>query len=171
MRTGLKALACLMFATAGLAQSKAPSATRPVNKNEAAIRKVYDDWAKAVHARDLDAIMALYAPDVVAYDLVPPLQFHGREAYRKDYAEFLEQSTGPIDAEFRDMAVVAGDDVAFIHCLEHLTIVMKNGQKLDSWVRATSGLRKISGKWLIVHDHISLPTDLDTAKSAMDLKP
>ena len=42
---------------------------------------------------------------------------------------------------------------------------------MDMWIRATSGLRKIKGKWLIVHDHVSVPADMATGKSAMDLKP
>jgi ketosteroid isomerase-like protein len=61
--------------------------------------------------------------------------------------------------------------VAFIHALERMSGTLKNGQKSDVWVRATSGLRKINGKWLIVHDHISVPADLDTGKAVLDLKP
>ena len=121
--------------------------TTSVNKNEAEIRALWEQWAKAFKARDLDAIMALYAPGdaVVGYDIVPPLQYAGKDAYRKDYAEFLAQYVGPIEVEYRDMRVVADDHVAFIHALERLSGTMKNGQKTDLWLRATSGLRKING--------------------------
>ena len=61
--------------------------------------------------------------------------------------------------------------MAFIHTLERITGTLKNGQKSDLWVCATSGLRKINGKWLIVHDHISAPVNLDTGKAVLDLKP
>jgi len=79
--------------------------TTSVNKNEAEIRALWEQWAKAFKARDLDAIMALYAPGdaVVGYDIVPPLQYAGKDAYRKDYAEFLAQYVGPIEVEYRDM--------------------------------------------------------------------
>ena len=141
--------------------------------SEAKIRELYDRWARAFRAKDVNTIMSLYAPGdaLVAYDIVPPLQYRGQDAYRKDYEEFLAQYDGPIDIEYRDLRIVANDDVAFIHALERISGTLKNGQKSELWVRATSGLRKISGKWLIVHDHISLPVDLDTGKAALNLKP
>jgi len=153
--------------------AKSATAKNAAKNNEAEIRDVYDRWAKAFKARDLDGIMSVYAPNVtvVGYDVVPPLQYVGKEAYRKDYEEFLNHYEGPLDVEYRDMRVVAGRDVAFIHALERLSGTMKNGQKFDLWVRATSGLQKINGKWLIVHDHVSVPTDFETGKAVLDLKP
>src|SRR5215831_18954195 len=48
-----------------------------VKSNEADIRQWVDRWAKAFRTHDVHAILALYAPGVVAYDLVPPLQYVG----------------------------------------------------------------------------------------------
>ncbi len=154
-------------------QSSSPPAKADTNPNETQIRQLYDRWAKAFRAHDVDAIMSIYAPAdaLIAYDIVPPLQYVGNAAYRKDYETFLAQYDGPIDVEYRDLRIVAGDDVAFIHTLERISGTLKNGQKSDLWIRATSGLRKINGKWLIVHDHISAPVDLDTSKAVLDLKP
>ena len=154
-------------------ETKAAPAETWANRNEAQIRELYDRWAKAFRAHDVDGIMSIYAPGsaLVAYDIVPPLQFVGQAAYRKDYENFLAQYDGPIEIEYRDLRIVAGDDVGFIHALERISGTLKNGQKSDVWVRATSGLRKIKGKWLIVHDHISAPVDLDTGKAALDLRP
>lgn len=170
-------LLLMSFSIAAQAQAphtgKSTASKTKMTSSEAEIRDVYDRWAKAFKARDLDGIMSVYAPDVtvVSYDVVPPLQYVGKEAYRKDYEEFLKQFDGPLDVEYRDMRVVAGRDVAFIHALERLSGTMKNGQKSDLWVRATSGLQKINGKWFIVHDHVSVPADFETGKAALDLKP
>jgi uncharacterized protein (TIGR02246 family) len=155
-------------------QSTPQSRTKNQVKNEAEIRDLYDRWAKAFRARDIDRIMSVYASSgdaVVGYDIVPPLQYVGKDAYRKDYEEFLGQYDGPIDVEYRDMRMFANGDVAFIHALERMSGTLKNGQKSDLWVRATSGLRKINGKWLIVHDHISVPADLNTGRAVLELKP
>jgi uncharacterized protein (TIGR02246 family) len=142
-------------------------------KNEAEIKALYDRWAKAFEAGDMDGIMSVYAPGdaVVAYDIVPPLQYKGKDAYRKDYQEFLNQYDGPVHVEYRDMRIVSSGDVGFIHSLERFTGKLKNGQSSDLWLRATSGVQKLGGKWLIVHDHISLPIDFETGKAALDLKP
>jgi uncharacterized protein (TIGR02246 family) len=141
--------------------------------NEAEIKALVDRWAKVFEVHDLDAIMALYAPGdaVIAYDVVPPLQYKGKEAYRNDYAEFLSQYDGPIRVEFRDMRVVSSGDVGFVHALERFSGKLKSGQQSDLWIRATSGVRKMNGKWLIVHDHISVPADFESGKAMLDLKP
>jgi uncharacterized protein (TIGR02246 family) len=142
-------------------------------RNEAEIRALYDRWAKAFEAKDIDGIMSVYAPGdaVIAYDLVPPLQYKGKDAYRKDYVEFLNQYDGPIHVEYQDMRIISSGDVGFIHTLERFTGKLKNGQPSDLWLRATSGVRKVNGKWRIVHDHVSVPVDFETGKAALDLKP
>jgi uncharacterized protein (TIGR02246 family) len=142
-------------------------------KNQAEIKVLYDRWAKAFEARDIDAIMSIYGPGdtVIAYDVVPPLQFKGKDAYRKDYLAFLDQYDGPIHVEYSDMRIISSGDVGFIHALEHFTGKLKNGEPSDLWLRATSGVRKINGKWLIIHDHVSVPVDFETGKAVLNLKP
>jgi PhnB protein len=47
-----------------------------------------------------------------------------------------------------------------------------DGEQTNVWVRATVGLRKIDGKWLIVHAHESVPFYKDGSyRAAVDLKP
>jgi uncharacterized protein (TIGR02246 family) len=158
-------IACFLFLEMPKARTEA--------NNEAEVRQLLDRWAKAFHAKDLNGIMSIYEPGqaLVSYDIVPPLQYTGFEAYKKDYQEFLDQFQGPIDIEYRDLHIIAGDTVAFSRGLERMTGTLKNGQKFDAWVRFTEGYRKTSGHWLAIHDHISVPVDLDTGKAALDLKP
>ena len=158
-------IACFLFLEMPKARTEA--------NNEAEVRQLLDRWAKAFHAKDLNGIMSIYEPGqaLVSYDIVPPLQYTGFEAYKKDYREFLDQFQGPIDIEYRDLNIIASDTVAFSRGLERMTGTLKNGQKFDAWVRFTEGYRKTSGHWLAIHDHISVPVDLDTGKAALDLKP
>ena len=135
------------------------------------LREIFDRGERAFNEHDVDAVMALYAPDVVAYDIVPPLQYVGKDAYRKDYEQFLAQYQGPIEVEYRDVHIVAGENVAFAAAVERITGTMKNGQKSTMWARGTAGYKKVNGAWLDVHDHISVPTDFETGKSLLDLKP
>ncbi|GAC1303028.1 MAG: nuclear transport factor 2 family protein [Steroidobacteraceae bacterium] len=170
----VKLLPLFVIAIGWLATHAHADAARETSRtNEAQVRQVIEPWAKAFRARDLDGIMSVYAAGdaVVGYDLVPPLQYRGSAAYREDYAKFLAQYAGPIDIKFHDVRVVAGEDVAFVHALERIIGTLKDGQKSEMWVRATSGLKKIHGRWLIVHDHISVPADFETGKAVLDLKP
>jgi len=155
----------------GNGSSRPPAASRDSNSDEAAIHRWVDRWAKAFRAHDLDGIMALYAPEVVAYDVVPPLQFSGREAYRKDYSEFLAQYDGPIDLEIRELRILVDGNLAYAAGLERIGGVLKDGQRSDVWVRFTSIFRRRGGRWLDIHDHVSVPADFGTGKAVLDLKP
>src|ERR1700736_6152329 len=143
---------------------------RTSQNDEAEIRQLLDRWAKAALTKDLSAIMSIYEPGdgLIAYDIVPPLQYTGFDAYKKDYQEFLDQFQGPIDVEYPNVRIIASDTVGFSHGLERMTGTLKNGQKFDSWVRFTEGYRKTNGHWLAIHDHISVPVDLDTGKAVLD---
>ena len=146
---------------------------RTAAKDEAEIRQLLDRWAKAMHARDLDGIMSIYepGPGLVAYDVVAPLQYKGFDAYKKDYQEFIGQFQGPIDVSYPDVEIMAGDSVAFSHGLERMTGTLKGGDKFDAYVRFTECYRKTNGRWLAIHDHISVPVDLETGKALLNLKP
>ena len=166
----------IVAAMAALLPLAAQAATgdSPKGKNdETQIRTLLDDWAKAFRNRDIKGIMAQYAPgpELVAYDIIPPLQYVGYAAYKKDYETFLSQFKGPIAIEYRDIHVVASDTVAFAFGLERLSGTLTNGQKSDMWTRFTSGYRKINGRWYDVHDHVSVPSDLDSGKAMTALTP
>ena len=41
---------------------------------EAVIRQRIEDGVNAIRAKDIDGVMSLYAPDMVSFDVVPPLR-------------------------------------------------------------------------------------------------
>lgn len=137
------------------------------------IRRLLTRWEEAFRARDADAVMSLYArgDDVVAFDIVPPLAKVGSSAYQQNYEEFFGMFAGPLEVELRDVRIVAGDDVAFLHCFDRMSGTLHGGEQFDLWLRVTSGLRRIDGEWRIIHDHVSVPTDFETGAAVLDLAP
>jgi uncharacterized protein (TIGR02246 family) len=140
-------------------------------KKEAAIRDLIDCFVKALRAKDINGVMSVFAPEVVSFDLGPPLQHGGGETFVKRWQELFESYQNPIDYEVRDLNITAGDDVAFSYSLNRVSGTMKNGRKSDRWLRWTACYRKTNGKWLIVHEHVSVPVDLVNGKAMLDLKP
>ena len=55
--------------------------------DEAQIREPIDRWLKALRAKNLDGIMSCYTPDILLFDLLPPLQYLGADAYREGCAD------------------------------------------------------------------------------------
>ena len=139
--------------------------------DEAAIRELIDRLFQAVRAKNIDEVMSAYAADMVAFDIVPPLQFVGTKAFRKPWQDVFETYRGPIDYEVRDLSITAGDDVAFSHSLNRISGALKNGHKTDTWLRFTACFRKNDGKWLITHLQASVPVDFAHGKAVLDLKP
>lgn len=139
--------------------------------DEAAIRELIDRFAKAFRAKDIDGCMAVFASEIVSFDILPPLQTVGADVFVKHWQEFFGSYQGPIDVEFPDVRIAAGDDVAFSYCLHRIAGRLKNGDKTDFWLRWTACWRKASDKWLIVHEQVSVPVDLGSGTALMDLKP
>ena len=139
--------------------------------DEAAIQGLLNDCIRSLHDRNIEGIMSIYAPELVAFDIVPPLRYVGADAYRKPWEEVFSSFQGPIGYEIADLSITVGDDIAFTHSLNRISGTMNTGHQTDLWVRCTACFRKINGKWLIVHTQISVPVDLEHGKALLDLKP
>ncbi len=140
-------------------------------KNEAEIRELIENRIKTLCAKDINEVMSNYAPDVLSFDVVNPLQYLGSDAVRKRLEAWFFSFQGPIGHEIRDLSINACDDVAFSHGLNRVSATKTDGEKLDMWWRATVCYRKINGKWMITHEHASVPFDVETGKASLDLKP
>ncbi|MBB3590797.1 ketosteroid isomerase-like protein [Rhizobium sp. BK529] len=46
------------------------------------VRALLDHRTEACRAKDIDRLMSLYSPDIVYFDVVPPLRFIGTDAVR-----------------------------------------------------------------------------------------
>ena len=65
-----------------------------------------------------------------------------------------------------------GDEVAFSTSLNRIGGAKKGGEHTNIWVRVTVGFRKIEGRWLVTHEHVSTPFYMDgSLRAAVDLSP
>jgi ketosteroid isomerase-like protein len=140
---------------------------------EQVIRAIYNRFSAAVASRDIDAIMSFYVPggSLVAFDAFPPRQYVGAAAYRKDYEQFFASFPGPAKSEASDIHIETAGTLGFAHGIDRWVVTGKDGQPLTVVFRFTDVLRKINGKWLIVHEHLSVPVDPVTGKADFLSKP
>ena len=139
--------------------------------NEEEIRELIHRFAMAFRAKNVEGVMSIFAPEIVSYDILPPLQAAGADNFVKHWEEFFNAYEGPIDVDFPDVAISAGDDVAFSYCLHRIQGKTKTGQQTDWWLRWTACYRRIHGKWLVVHEQVSVPVDFGSGRALFDLKP
>jgi ketosteroid isomerase-like protein len=138
------------------------------------IRRVLADRVEAMRSGDVDALVAPFTDEVVKFDLAPPLQQVGPEVRDVDALRaWFVTFDGPVDYEITDLAVTAGDDVAYCHSLNRLAATpVGSSEGFELWFRSTVGLRKADGAWRITHEHASTPFYMDGSfLAATDLKP
>ncbi|NUR63727.1 MAG: SgcJ/EcaC family oxidoreductase [Catenulispora sp.] len=152
-----------------MATLSTPNTQREADETE--IRHLVADLAHAIQAKDLDAIRRIYAEDVVSFDVEPPLQHLGIDAKLKNW-ERVFTIFQEVEYDLRDLVVTTGDEVAFTHAFGRLHGTLANGTTTDGmWVRATLGLQKRDGRWIVIHDQASVPFDVVSGKGVADLEP
>jgi uncharacterized protein (TIGR02246 family) len=135
--------------------------------DRAKIEALFQGLAKAHADHDADAIVEAYAPDAVIFDLAPPLLRRGMS--RDHVAAWLAGWDGPIKIETRDVGLTVDGDLACVSALNRMR-GRQGGKDQDIWYRTTMCLRRISGRWRIVHDHASVPFYMDGSyRAAVDL--
>lgn len=126
---------------------------------EAEVRKVVEDWASAVRKRNLPEILRNHSTDILMFDVPPPFQSKGIDAYRKTWDLFFSCTPDPAVFDIQEMHVAAGSDVAFVAAAMRCTERDAGGKDVALDFRLTIGLRKIDGQWVIVHEHHSVPAE------------
>ena len=139
--------------------------------DEADIRNRIDKHVEAIQTMDLEGVMSIYAPDIVSFDLVPPLQYGGTEAKRKAWKDAFATFQRPPKYEVRDLAIILGPDLAFGHSLNRIEGTLRNGRQSRFWLRWTTCFRRVDGNWLIAHEQVSAPVDPGSGKALLNLEP
>ncbi len=126
--------------------------------DERAIRELIHRWAAAVHAGDIDAVLADHARDIAMFDVPPPEQgVRGIEAYRETWPPFFEWQRSGASFEIEELDVTAGENVAYAWALLRCGTAEDLRRDPANRLRLTIGLRKDGGRWIVAHEHHSFP--------------
>jgi uncharacterized protein (TIGR02246 family) len=131
-----------------------------MNQDEQQIRTLIESWADAVHAGDLETVVAAHAVDIIMFDVPPPYDgVRGIEAYRATWPPFFRFQLDGASFEIVSLDVTAGEDVAYAHALLRCGTPEELAEKPENRLRLTLGLRKEDGRWVVAHEHHSFPLD------------
>ncbi len=133
-----------------------------MNDNEQRIRTLIERWAEAVHAGDIDVVLADHAEDIVMFDVPPPEQgVRGIESYRATWPEFFEWQARGASFEIESLEVTAGEQVAYAYALLRCGTQEELAANPGRRLRLTIGLRRQSGHWKVAHEHHSFTSGTD----------
>ena len=136
--------------------------------DETLIRAALAAWHAAFCRKDADAVCALYAPDAVLFDAIPPFS-DGPGGLRAKLTGCFPYFPDGFAIETRDLAVHVGGALAAAHCLWRFTGLPPGHPAGRHWLRSSTLFRQHAGRWLIVHDHCSAPFNPYTEKAVLTL--
>jgi uncharacterized protein (TIGR02246 family) len=131
------------------------------------VEQVLEAYGAAVHAKDVDAFVALYEEDARVFDMWGRWSYEGTDAWRAAAEEwFGSLGSERVVVELQEVQTAVGDRIAVAHAYVTFKAVSGEGEQLRAMHnRVTWGLRKTDdGSWRIVHEHTSAPVDFETAK-------
>ena len=134
------------------------------------VQKTIEGLLAAIGAKDIKRMMAHYASDVVVFDVKPPFQTNGAIAWRHTWEACFPYFPDAFGFTIRDMVIHTSGNLAFAHYLFSITGPDKDHAAMQTWMRATTGLKFTEGKWKIVHEHGSLPYDPITMQAVSTLE-
>ena len=145
------------FVFAGGASGADRASARDAQAIRAVIEKAYANWA----ALNPEANDPYYAADsnAVWFDLTP-LQYVGWNAYKEGAKKLSAVLEGANFKIHNDMAVQRRGKTAWATLTFTAEFHLKGGKVERMDARGTEILEKRSGKWVIVHEHVSVPAAL-----------
>jgi ketosteroid isomerase-like protein len=144
-----------------------------MSDHERQIREVIESKAATLKTGDVKTMLSYYAPEVVEFSLAPPLRQARDPRDPGPMQAWLATFEAPPTREVTQLEITAGDDVAFATSIDSMSAVPKGmTEGFTLWFRVTLGLRRIDGRWLITHQHDSVPFEMDGSfRASVDLKP
>ncbi len=158
-RVALLALCLLLFGTnqSGVAQAapkgekKAKSAVGAVDK--AYLQKIWDGWGTL----DAAGQKQYYAQGPHVFFDDEPLKFSSWDEYQATTAkELAEYKTGRFTVN-DDAEIHKSGDIYWSAATVASDMTQKSGKREQATFRWTAIFERENGKWLIVHEHVSVP--------------
>jgi ketosteroid isomerase-like protein len=137
------------------------------------IREAIEAKAALLQKGDATAVMSYYAPSFVEYTLAPPLRQPGDGRDPAPLEAWMATFEAPPRREVTQLEITTDGDVAFATSIDCLTAVPRGStESFSLWFRVTLGLRRIGGRWLVTHEHESVPFEMDGSnRASTDLAP
>jgi uncharacterized protein (TIGR02246 family) len=130
------------------------------------VHAVLEAYRHAVHAKDVDAFVAIFADDVRVFDMWGTWSHDGIDSWREmAEAWFGSLGGGRVRVDFDGVQATVGDEVAVLSAFVRFTGLAADGEELRSLnSRLTWALRKSGDAWKVVHEHTSAPVDMATGQ-------
>jgi ketosteroid isomerase-like protein len=122
-------------------------------------KKTVERYYAAWNSLNTDAPASFYAKEaeLVFFDVLP-MQYSGWAEYKAGVQKiFFDQISGGKLVPNDDLQITKRGNVAWMTLTFHLSFTQKTGAAVELDCRHTAIWEKRGARWLIVHEHISVP--------------
>lgn len=134
---------------------------------EQEVRALLDERVAAVTAKDPAPLLARMADELDSFGVTPPHRVRGRDAMAAGLQAWFAGYASDIGYAVHELEVRADGDLAVATFVYAVSGTLHSGDEVDMWVRATAVLQRRAGRWLVVHQHESVPWDPMTDQGVM----
>ena len=124
-----------------------------------AIRAEVERFRQAILHKDMQGVARYYwnSPDIVIFDTIPPLSYVGWDSFRKDWEGFFDGFKEITVYDWSDVHIEAEGNLGWMRAIVHIVGTLQDGKPLNMTFRDTAIFERKNGKWVVVHDHGSVP--------------
>lgn len=158
--------AALLAGASGAAQAQGGCSARERKVAVAQITAIEKEMAAA---QGVKGVTRTWSDDMVWYE-IGPVEIHGGKAATALTREQFK-ALGQLRTRIVRMTVNAGCDVGYAFSTQRFVADTADGKSvLDFMFRETDIFEKRKGKWVLVHQQLSVPADLATGKAIISPK-
>lgn len=130
------------------------------------IKKVLDQYAQAVWNKDVAAFLELYDDTIQVYDAWGHWEYAGKEEFRTlPLHWFNDLGSDRVKVNFKDPQIHENGDLGSIWTEVNYAAFDEHNKLLHAMSnRLTMVLKKRSDDWKIIHEHTSIPVDMETGQ-------
>ena len=152
------ALAPAVAAASPTISAVQPPAVSPPTHIQSSAPGALADFGYAVSLRRIERVMAIYAPDVVAYDAGSGQLYRGADAYRKVWEDRLARYHGLTTFNGDAGTLVAEDNMISSYGVWRIDSHDASGVPTRDTAQVLDVFRKQAGAWKIVQETITWRT-------------
>ncbi|HBN76405.1 MAG TPA: ketosteroid isomerase [Planctomycetaceae bacterium] len=130
------------------------------SSNVEKIELILSHWVESTRNDKKDKILENHQLNAVIFDVLPPIQYQGKDAYRKSFDEWQPPFEIPCLFELSELNIHASNEAGFAHCIINCGGTLPDGKEVRDTVRATFCFVKVGDDWRIAHHHISAPKNV-----------
>jgi ketosteroid isomerase-like protein len=145
-----------------------------VNAQFINVQDILDNYKTAIYEKDVERFLSSYHSDIHIFDCWDNWECIGITQWRKminDWFNGLSEEGVILKVVFNHVVKVENSNIAFVHCDVKFSAHNEIGEKLRQTTnRFTFCLKKENEFWSIIHEHSSLPINIETGKGIFNYK-